>query len=1011
MCFCLYLIVTNKGIVTEIMAKRKTPVPAVKKTKAPQKKSSDENSENNFLIVGMGASAGGLETFNEFFEIMPDNSGMAFVLVQHLDPTHKSLMVELIKKHTQMKISEVVDLTRVQPNHIYVIPPNKDLAIFKGVLHLMDPTQARGFRKPIDYFFRSLAEDQMEKAVGIVLSGTGTEGTLGLKNIKSLGGLAVVQDPQSAKYDGMPRSAIAAHAYDFILPVKDIPEKLLQYAKNRKFNTDKKITNIDSAKELLEKVFILLRSETGCNFGDYKSSTVIRRIDKRMALNQIDKLENYVKYLQKDRDEVLKLFNELLIGVTGFFRDPEAFEALRKAIIPEILDKKQDGETIRIWVAGCSTGEEAYSLAMLFDEEIRKGNKKLKVQIFASDLDVEAISFARQGIYPETIAVDIDEKRLSRYFQGDKTTYRIKKEIRDQIVFAEHNLIKDPPFSKQDLVSCRNLLIYLNLEAQKRVYTIFHYALNTSGLLFLGSSESLGEFANLYDVIDRKHKIFRHKNVVTAKIPDITQLFHEPIRIHTENSIPIKLQTRENLAGITERLLLATYAPACAIINNESDAVYFSGNTGKYLQPSPGEAKLNIVEMAREGLKTDLRALIVKARKSQKTEIRKGVNVKTNGTFDTIILKIKPLQSLKNYEGFYMVTFEEMERVVATTVEVKPAQTHEVSEMFALEQELTATKEYLRSTIEELEVSNEELKSSNEELQSSNEELQSTNEELETSKEELQSVNEEIVTMNTELTSKIDELAQAYDDMNNLLASTEIGTIFLDAKLKIKRFTPPMTKIINLIQTDIGRPINHLSSNLVYDGLSDDVKKVLNKLVPITTAVQSSDRTWYKMQILPYRTSENMIEAVVITFVDITHEKQLTDELKNAKENYEHLLEMSKTIVYTQDKELTYTTIGNIQPNFQFIKMIGKKDSDFYSKEDTTRLEKIKLEVLKNGKAIRENIDLTIGNNTYLYDLMVRPVFKNNSVEGIACTLIDVTELREAEKELAKLKKNKNGDQ
>lgn len=1011
MCFCLYLISINKGIVTEIMAKKKAPNTKDNKTNAPLKKSTNEDSENNFLIVGMGASAGGLESFNEFFEIMPENSGMAFVLVQHLDPTHKSLMVDLIKKHTQMIISEVVDHTEVQPNHIYVIPPNKDMAIFNGVLHLMDPTQARGFRKPIDYFFRSLAEDQMEKAIGIVLSGTGTEGTLGLKNIKNQGGLAIVQEPTTAKYDGMPRSVIAANAHDFILPIKEIPKKLQQYAKNRKFDTDKKISNFDSAKELLEKVFILLRNETGCNFGDYKSSTVIRRINKRMALNQIDKLENYVKYLQKERSEVRKLFNELLIGVTGFFRDPEAFEALRKAIVSEILNIKQDGETIRIWVAGCSTGEEAYSLAILLDEEIRKGTKKLKVQIFASDLDANAISMARQGIYPETIAIDVSEERLSRYFQGDKSTYRIKKEIRDQIIFAEHNLIKDPPFSKQDLISCRNLLIYLNLETQKRVYTIFHYALNTGGLLFLGSSESLGEFADLYSVNDRKHKIFKHKDVLIKKTPDIAQLFHEPIHISTENSIPIKLQPRENLAGITERLLLAAYAPACSIINNEGDAVYFSGNTGKYLQPSPGEAKLNIVDMAREGLKTDLRALIVKVRKSKKTEIRKGVNVKTNGKFETITLKIKPLESPKNYEGYYMITFEEMAQVEATSIELKPIKTHEVSEMFALEQELTATKEYLRSTIEELEVSNEELKSSNEELQSSNEELQSTNEELETSKEELQSVNEEIVTMNTELSSKIDELAQAYDDMNNLLASTEIGTIFLDSELKIKRFTPPMIKIINLIQTDIGRPISHLSSNLIYDGLENDVQKVLNKLIPITTSVQSSDGIWYKMQILPYRTSENMIEGVVITFVDITHEKQLTDELKTAKENYEHLLEMSRTIVYTQDKNLIYTTIGNIQPNFQFVKMIGKKDIDFYSKEDTVKLEKLKLKVLQSKEAIRENVHLNIGNTSYLYDIMIRPILKNDVIEGIACTLIDITELNEAEKNLAKLKNNTNDDQ
>lgn len=996
----------------KIMAIRKPSGKKTDKSKVQVKKSSGKNEESNFLIVGMGASAGGLETYNQFFEAMPENPGMAFVLVQHLDPTHKSLMVDLIKRHTQMEISEVVDHTKVQPNHIYVIPPNKDMAIFKSVLHLMDPTKARGFRKPIDNFLRSLAEDQMGKAVGIVLSGTGTEGTLGLKQIKGQGGLSIVQKPDTAKYDGMPRSAIAADAHDFILPVKEMPNMLMKYAKNRKFGLEKKSTKIDTAKNLLEKIFIVLRNETGCNFGDYKSSTVIRRIDKRMALNQIDKLENYLKYIQRDQEEVRKLFKELLIGVTSFFRDTEAYEALKKAIIPEILDKKQNGETIRIWVAGCSTGEEAYSLAILFDEEIRKCSKNLKVQIFASDIDGDTINLARQGIYPETIAADVGTKRLTRYFLKDKTTFRIKKEIRDQIIFAEHNLIKDPPFSKQDLVSCRNLLIYLTQEAQQRVFTIFHYALNPDGILFLGSSESLGELANIFKVIDRKNKIFKHKNVVTAKVPDISQLFKEQSRIVLESPLPIKFQPRENLARVTERLLLTRYAPACAIINNEGDAVYFSGNTGKYLQPSPGEAKLNIVDMAREGLKTDLRALIVKARKSNKTEISKGVNVKTNGNFQTIVLQITPLEPLNTYEGFYMVTFEDIDYAEIAPIDVTPAQAQEVSEIHALEQELIATKEYLRSTIEELEVSNEELKSSNEELQSSNEELQSTNEELETSKEELQSVNEEIVTVNTELTSKIEELALAYDDMNNLLASTEIGTIFLDADLRIKRFTPPMTKIINLLQSDLGRPIDHLSSNLVYDGLVNDIKEVLNKLVPITTSVQSSDGTWYKMQILPYRTSENMIEGVVITFVDITHEEQLADNLKNAKKSYEDLLEMSKTIVYTQDKDLKYTSIGNnIQPNFQFAKMIGKKDSDFYSEKDAARLEKIKIEVFKKGKAMRERIDLTIGKTTYLYDLMVRPVYLNDTIQGIACTLIDITELHEAKKELEKLKKERNEGQ
>ena len=992
------------------MAKRKTPASGVTTNKTSVKKApAPESKENKFLIVGMGASAGGLEAFKEFFTAMPKDSGMAFVLVQHLDPTHKSLMVDLLKRHTEMTVSEVKDRTKVQPDHIYVIPPNKDMALFNGTLRLMTPTAARGFRKPIDFFFRSLAQDQTERAVGIILSGTGTEGTLSLKDIKGHGGLSLVQDPDTAKYDGMPRSAIAAGAEDFVLPIKEMPKMLLKYGKNRNFKLEEKPTKIDTANNLLEKVFILLRNETNCNFGDYKSNTVIRRIDKRMALIQIDKLENYVKYLQNNRDERLKLFKELLIGVTSFFRDKEAYEALQKLIIPKILNKKKDGTTIRIWVPGCSTGEEAYSLAILFDEVIRKQTRNIKVQIFASDLDGHSINIARQGVYPETIMADVSPVRLTRYFVGDTTSYQIKKEIRDQIIFAEHNLIKDPPFSKQDLISCRNLLIYLNVDAQKKVFAIFHYALKTEGILFLGSSESLGDFSSLFEVIDRKHKIFEHKKVMLSKIPDIGELFREPTNDRPKQAVPLKLKPKENLAGLTERLLLSNYAPACALVDNMGDAVYFSGNTGKYLQPSPGEANLNIVDMAREGLKTDLRALIAKVRKSKKTEVRKGIKVKTNGISQFIDLKIRPLSALSAYEGFLMVTFEDLKTAEDTQIELKPTSAGEASELHALEQELNATKEYLRSTIEELEVSNEELKSSNEELQSSNEELQSTNEELETSKEELQSVNEEIVTVNTELTSKIDELALAYDDMNNLLASTEIGTIFLDSNLRIKRYTPPMKKIINLIPTDVGRPVQHLSSNLMYDGLVREVKHVLNKLVPFSTPVKSIDGTWYKMQIMPYRTSENVIEGAVITFVDITHEKLLAEELKNAKENYEHLLGMTKTIVYTQDKNLTYTSIASIQPDFQFSAMVGKKDADFFSEEDAAKLEKIKKEVLLKGKSLRENIPLKIGNTQRFYDLMVRPLYKDGKIEGIACTAIDLTELSEAERELAKLKKDKNG--
>ncbi|MFT7250837.1 MAG: two-component system CheB/CheR fusion protein [Flavobacterium sp.] len=966
---------------------------------------------NPFLIVGLGASAGGLEALTAFFSSVPNGMNMAFVIVQHLDPTHKSLMVELLRKHTEMQVMEVIDNTIVVPNNIYVIPPNKDMAIYNGILRLLEPSAARGFRKPIDFFFKSLAEDQQEKAIGIVLSGTGTEGTLGLKDIKGQGGLSVVQDPKTAKYDGMPRNAINAGSEDFVLPVKEIPAALVKYANNRLFKSESESSLASTTNQLLEKVFILLRNETGCNFGDYKNSTVIRRIEKRMALNQIDKLDNYIKYLQKNKVEIKKLFDELLIGVTSFFRDKEAYNALEEIIIPEIIKNKSDGETIRIWVAGCSTGEEAYSLAILFDEAISKQDKYLKIQIFASDLDERAINTARQGVYPETIFSDLTQDRLNKYFKVELNTYRINKEIRDKVIFSKHNLIKDPPFSKQDMVSCRNLLIYFNVEAQKKVFAIFHYALNPEGILFLGSSESLGEYADLYEVLDRKNKLFKHKKVNKNKIPDIGYLFREPTNLKTTAAIITpKREHLASLAKITEQFLLDNYAPACAIINSKGEAVYFAGNTGKYLQPSPGEARLNIVDMAREGLKTDLRAIISKIRKSKVTEIRKDVNVKTNNSYEVIDLCLRPLKDFFQEEDYFMLTFEDQNKKFVPSTEIKTLQLDDTTEVQALEQELIATKEYLRSTIEELEVSNEELKSSNEELQSSNEELQSTNEELETSKEELQSVNEEIGTVNTELQGKIDELAQAYDDMNNLLASTEIGTIFLDANLKIKRFTPPMSKIINLIQSDIGRPVQHLSSNLIYEGIVEDAKKVLDKLSPFQAAVMSNDGTWYQMQIMPYRTSLNVIEGVVITFVDITNEKSLSVELNEIKENYEHLLELTKTTVYTQDKNLVYTSMANKRENFQINTLIGKTDVDFFTKEDAKKLENIKKKVLVTKLPSRETISLVIGESVRYIDLTVRPIIVGLKITGIACTSTDITDLFQVEKQLKEFNKKMNGN-
>ena len=565
------------------------------------KKSSEKN--DNFLIVGIGASAGGLETFRDFFQALPDNSGMAFILVQHLDPTHKSLLSELLTNFTKMTVTEIKDGSLVNPENIYVIPPNKELAILNGKLHLLDPHKERMQRRPIDYFFKSLAQDQKERAVGIILSGTGTEGTLGLRYIKGEGGLTMVQDPETAKFDGMPRSAVTANVADVILPVKELSEQLIQYKRNRELNSITLIEEVAFPKNELEKIYILLRNASKCNFSNYKTNTVVRRINKRMALHQISKLKDYLRYLQDQPIEVNALFNDLLIGVTSFFRDPEAFEILSEKAISSIISNKSNGDTVRVWVPGCSTGEEAYTLAILLDEAINAQKKDLRFQIFATDIDENAINYARLGIYPESHNSQISPARLKRYFQVDSNSFRIKKEIRDNVIFAAQNVINDPPFSKLDLISCRNLLIYINPAIQQKILKIFNYALNPKGILFLGNSESLGESSDLFSAIDRKFKIFMSKTVNSVMSLEFNMNTIELPTIQNKNVSSLKVnQLNVSIGEITEKLLLTKYAPACVIINKKGDAIYFSGNTENYLKPFQGKASLNITEMAREGL-------------------------------------------------------------------------------------------------------------------------------------------------------------------------------------------------------------------------------------------------------------------------------------------------------------------------------------------------------------------------------------------------------------------------
>ena len=875
-----------------------------------------------FPVVCIGASAGGLEAIEQLLKNVPPDTRMAFVLIQHLDPTHKSILTDLIKRVTPLKVSEVTDGMQVEPGCAYVIPPNRDMAILHDSLQLLEPSAPRGMRLPIDHFLRSVALDQRENAVCIILSGTGTDGTLGLKAIKEKGGMVMVQEPKTAKYDGMPRSAIATGLVDFVLPPEKMAQILTSYTQ-RIFTSDslQLPPPVPLRTEQLKKIYLLLRNQTGQDFTYYKTNTIQRRIERRMNVNQIERLNDYVRYLQQNPLEVETLFKELLIGVSSFFRDAEAFESLKTHVIPALFHNKPVDEPVRVWVPGCATGEEAYSLAILLRETMEALKQEYKLQVFATDIDTHAIETARGGVYPDSLATDVSAERLRRFFTKNEHSYQVTKTVRDTLVFAEQNLIKDPPFSRLDLISCRNLLIYLEGTLQKRLLPLFHYALRKDGHLFLGSSETIGEATDLFSVVDRKWKIFRRKGAILPRAagvelsaPPFPLDINEPARTKHENLVPVP-SSRE----ITERMLLSNYTPACVLISEKGEGLFFHGDTGKYLKPPSGEASWNILGLAREGLRLDLSTALRRVATHEKPIRYENIRIQTNGDTHYINLTVRPVPMQPGQGTVMLVVFEdtqsavETESVDATQLSSEPslASDHRVVDV---ERELRSTREHLQTTIEELETSNEELKSTNEEMQSSNEELQSTNEELETSKEELQSVNEELVTVNTEHEMKLDELSKTYNDMANLLAATEIGTIFLDNKLCIQRFTPAATRLVKLIPGDIGRPLSDIATHITDENLATEANQVLDNLTPREMEVHTREGRWYLVRIRPYRTTENVIEGAVITFSDISDQKRVQTRLQNLP----LLLEKMADSVFVTDIQ------GNIEYiNPRFVEVTG----------------------------------------------------------------------------------------
>lgn len=884
-----------------------------------------------FPIVGIGASAGGLAAFEAFFSGMPIDTdpGMAFVLVQHLDPNHKSILTDLIRRYTRMQVFEVEDGMVVKPNCAYIIPPNRDMAFLNGALQLMEPSSPRGQRLPIDFFFRTLAQDQREKAIAIVLSGTGSDGTLGVRAIKGEGGMVMAQNPESTEYDGMPRSAISTGMVDFELPPAEMPAQIITYIAHAFGRPPRQFTPPPLKTEnALKKIFILLRAQTSHDFSQYKPSTIHRRIERRMAVNQIDAMDDYIKLLQQTPVEVEALFRDLLIGVTNFFRDPAAFKALEEQVIPKVFAGKPVGSLIRIWSPGCSTGEEAYSLAILLQERLDDLKQSYKVQVFATDIDNQAITIARSGLYPASIAADISQERLARFFsaEADGSAYRVNKSVRDMLVFSEQNVIKDPPFSKLDLISCRNLLIYLDGDLQKKIIPLFHYALSPGGFLFLGTSETVGEFGDLFSTLERKLKIYQRKDDIQGSQRISLGQFLPPLAgadaVRPQEASRTLDNKNPSLRELTEQTLLKQFDPVAALVNGQGVIFYLHGRSGLYLEQPPGEVGVvNILKMAREGLRRDLTTALHKAAGTREVVQYSGLRVKTNGDFTSVNLTIRPVATSAGGitdTPLFLVILEKALSPASVTMGIAASFEFDDGEKFIssaddrivkLKQELRAKEEYLQTTNEELETSNEELKSSNEEMQSVNEELQSTNEELETSKEELQSVNEELATVNAELQTKVADLSRANNDMNNLLAGTGIATIFVDHKLHILRFTPAATQIINLILSDVGRPVRHIVSNLVgYDGLVNDAQAVLDTLTPKQIDVQTIDGKWYTMRIRPYRTLDNVIEGVVITFFDITEVKKTQELLAHTNDK----LHLAAVVHDSQDAIMMLGLDGHI---------------------------------------------------------------------------------------------------
>ncbi len=867
-----------------------------------------------FPVVAVGASAGGLESFSQLLSALPIDTGMAFVFLQHLDPKRSSMLVELLSKVTKMPVEEVRQGTYPQPDHVYVLPPNRDLSLSQGVFRLTPRTEVHGQHLPIDLFMRSLAQERKNRAIGVVLSGTASDGTLGLAAIKVEGGITLAQDEKSAKFDAMPLSAIASGVVDFILPPEEIAKELGHISRHPYVNHVKATKTastllVDAAS--LDKIFSLLRKSSGVDFSNYRPTTIQRRIQRRMALHKIEQVREYARYLQENVSELEKLYQDLLIPVTSFFRDPKAFEALKTTAFPAIVaNRSAAAQAIRIWAPGCSTGEEVYSLVITLLEFLGERGSGTPIQVFGTDLNEQNIEKARAALYPDAIAQDVSPERLQRFFIREEKSYRINKTIRDMCVFARHNLFADPPFSHMDLVSCRNVLIYMEPVLQKRIIPLLHYALNPGGFLFLGASEGTSGFPKLFANIDKQHKIFSRKAVPTPLHYDFVSSHYpgQPLTVQPGTSPERQKHAPEgslNVEKEADRIVLASYTPPGVIVDGNMDVVQFRGRTGPYLEPAPGKASLNLLKMARGALAVALRSAIKEVQKTGIPVRKQNVRIQHNGEAKAFSIEVVLLGGSLSDERFFLILFEDA---------IPPAQAEKPShakpgkavehEIAGLRQELASSHETLRSTIEDYEATKEEFQAVNEEIVSANEELQSTNEELGTSREELQSLNEELTTVNDQLQNRNSELGLLSNDLNNLLAAINIPVVMVGPDLRIRRSTPAAAKTLKVIPSDIGRPLTDIQPKIQIPDLQVLIERAMETVALQEREVQDREGHWWSLQVRPYRTMDNKIDGAVIVLLDIDALKARAEVLEKAKGFADDIIDAVREPLLVLDSDL-----------------------------------------------------------------------------------------------------------